>query len=232
MDESMLLNGVLRSVLGGRRKRSRRAMRYLGTRGAVRRDARFDWRILLSNPNLLLTAAGVAWGIFETLADKATRRRPRPRRRRRCRMPLRRRRCHRCRWLATPSRADERSGAPDRAPCDFCCVRRRTRERPGASRDSGSGADRRSGSTSSSRNWRSRAARRDRRGCQRRHRTAARSTCWHSVSFEATNSRRAPNVSTWRNSRTCSDSIRARFSSSNEMRPADRCGAWAVGSRQ
>ena len=65
MDESMLLDGVLRSVLGGRRKRSRRAMRYL-----ERTDRRSFGSIggsLLSNPNVLLTAAGVAWGIFETL---------------------------------------------------------------------------------------------------------------------------------------------------------------------
>jgi len=53
----MLINGVLRSVLGGRRKRSSRALRYLtGSRGSI-------W----SNPTVLLTAAGVAWGIFETL---------------------------------------------------------------------------------------------------------------------------------------------------------------------
>jgi uncharacterized membrane protein YebE (DUF533 family) len=57
----MLLNGVLRSVLGGRRKRSRRAMRYLG------RPLGSIGGSLLSNPSVLLTAAGVAWGIFETL---------------------------------------------------------------------------------------------------------------------------------------------------------------------
>jgi uncharacterized membrane protein YebE (DUF533 family) len=57
MDESMLINGVLRSVLGGRRRRSGRALRYLtGGQGSF-------W----SNPTVLLTAAGVAWGIFETL---------------------------------------------------------------------------------------------------------------------------------------------------------------------
>jgi uncharacterized membrane protein YebE (DUF533 family) len=65
MDESMLLDGVLRSVLGGRRRRSRRAMRYLGrplggSLGSIGGS-------LLSNPNVLLTAAGMAWGIFETL---------------------------------------------------------------------------------------------------------------------------------------------------------------------
>jgi uncharacterized membrane protein YebE (DUF533 family) len=66
----MLLDGVLRSVLGGRRKRSRRAKRYLsapiggafGSMGGT----------LLSNPNVLLTAAGVAWGIFETLQQGGT----------------------------------------------------------------------------------------------------------------------------------------------------------------
>lgn len=57
MDESILFNGVLRSLLGGRRRRSHRALRYL-TGGAGS---------LLTNPTTLLTAAGVAWGIYETL---------------------------------------------------------------------------------------------------------------------------------------------------------------------
>ena len=58
IDPADLVDGVLRGVLGGRRKRSRRALRYLtGGRG----------RGLMSNPNALLTMAGVAWGIFETL---------------------------------------------------------------------------------------------------------------------------------------------------------------------
>jgi uncharacterized membrane protein YebE (DUF533 family) len=59
MDESLLLNGVLRSVLGGRRRRrSRRALNYLtgGGRGSF-------W----TNPSTLLTAAGLAWGVFETM---------------------------------------------------------------------------------------------------------------------------------------------------------------------
>ncbi len=59
MDESMLLNGVLSSVLGGRgRRRSRRTLNYLtgGGRGSF-------W----TNPTTLLTAAGVAWGIYETM---------------------------------------------------------------------------------------------------------------------------------------------------------------------
>jgi uncharacterized membrane protein YebE (DUF533 family) len=73
LDESMLLNGVLQSVLGGRRKRSRKAMRYLGGRGGP-----FGGTLgsiggsLLSNPNVLLTAAGVAWGIFETMQQGTT----------------------------------------------------------------------------------------------------------------------------------------------------------------
>jgi uncharacterized membrane protein YebE (DUF533 family) len=60
MDESALLNGVLSAVLGGRgrRRRSRRALSYLtgGHRGSF-------W----ANPSTLLTAAGVAWGIYETM---------------------------------------------------------------------------------------------------------------------------------------------------------------------
>jgi uncharacterized membrane protein YebE (DUF533 family) len=73
LDESMLLNGVLRSVLGGRRKRSRRTMRYLGRDGGP-----FGGTLgsiggsLLSNPNVLLTAAGLAWGIFETMQQGTT----------------------------------------------------------------------------------------------------------------------------------------------------------------
>jgi uncharacterized membrane protein YebE (DUF533 family) len=64
MDESALLNGVLRSVLGGRgrRRRSGRALNYLtgGGRGSF-------W----TNPSTLLTAAGVAWGIYETMQQSA-----------------------------------------------------------------------------------------------------------------------------------------------------------------
>ena len=70
MDESMLLNGVLRSVLGGRRKRSRGAMGYLGnSRSPFGGTLGSIGGSLLSNPNLLLAAAGVAWGIFETLQE-------------------------------------------------------------------------------------------------------------------------------------------------------------------
>ena len=73
MDESVLLNSVLRSVLGGRRKRSRGAMRYLGnSRSPFGGTLGSIGGSLLSNPNLLLTAAGVAWGIFETLEQGNT----------------------------------------------------------------------------------------------------------------------------------------------------------------
>jgi uncharacterized membrane protein YebE (DUF533 family) len=59
-----LIGGVLRGVLGARRKRSRNALRFL-TRG-------HQGGGLLSNPSTLLTAAGVAWGIFETLQQRST----------------------------------------------------------------------------------------------------------------------------------------------------------------
>jgi len=73
VDESVLLNSVLRSVLGGRRKRSRGAMRYLGnSRSPFGGTLGSIGGSLLSNPNLLLTAAGVAWGIFETLEQGNT----------------------------------------------------------------------------------------------------------------------------------------------------------------
>jgi uncharacterized membrane protein YebE (DUF533 family) len=58
LNPGFLVEGVLRGVLGVRPKRSRRALRYLtGSRGG-------GWLI---NPNTLLTAAGVVWGIFDTL---------------------------------------------------------------------------------------------------------------------------------------------------------------------
>ena len=57
MDESVLFNGVMNAVLGGRKRRGHRTMGYLGSAGSA----------LLSNPTALLAAVGVAWGIFETL---------------------------------------------------------------------------------------------------------------------------------------------------------------------
>ena len=60
MNPDLLIRGVLGSVLGGGRKRSNRALRYLtGSRGSI-----------FTRPHTLLTAAGVAWGIFETLQQK------------------------------------------------------------------------------------------------------------------------------------------------------------------
>jgi uncharacterized membrane protein YebE (DUF533 family) len=62
MDTSFLLSTVLNGVLGARPKRSHRAHRYLtGGVGA-----------LLSNPATLMTAAGLAWGVYETLQQSAT----------------------------------------------------------------------------------------------------------------------------------------------------------------
>ena len=65
MDVSALLNGVLSAVLGGRghRRRSHRALNYLtgGHRGSF-------W----TNPSTLLTAAGMAWGIYETMQQTAS----------------------------------------------------------------------------------------------------------------------------------------------------------------
>ena len=60
MNPDFLIRGVLASVLGGGRKRSRRAMRYLtGSGGSI-----------FTRPATLLTAAGVAWGIYETLQQR------------------------------------------------------------------------------------------------------------------------------------------------------------------
>lgn len=60
IDPSLLVDDVLRGVFGGRRKRSRNALRYLtGRKGA--------W---LSNPTALWTAAGLAWGVIETIQNQ------------------------------------------------------------------------------------------------------------------------------------------------------------------
>ena len=64
----MLFNGVVGSLLGGRRKRSRRAMRHL-TRGTMGLGSGLVGTVL-SHPTAALTAAGLAWGIFETLQNK------------------------------------------------------------------------------------------------------------------------------------------------------------------
>ena len=57
MNPDFLIRGVLGSVLGGGRKKSHRALRYLTGSGGS----------FFTRPQTLLTAAGVAWGIFETL---------------------------------------------------------------------------------------------------------------------------------------------------------------------
>ena len=79
MNPEDLVSGVLRSVLGGRRKRSGRAMRYLtrdisrGVGHVVREGTRFAGGVargsggFFSRPSTLIGALGVAWGIFETL---------------------------------------------------------------------------------------------------------------------------------------------------------------------
>ncbi|HEX5108411.1 MAG TPA: DUF533 domain-containing protein [Vicinamibacterales bacterium] len=54
---SVLVDAVLGGVLGGGRKRAHKARRYLTGGGSG----------LWSNPAVLMTAAGVAWGVFETL---------------------------------------------------------------------------------------------------------------------------------------------------------------------
>ena len=56
MKTSFLLGAVLNGVLGSSRKRSRGARSYLTGHGG-----------LLSNPARLMTAAGLAWGVIETL---------------------------------------------------------------------------------------------------------------------------------------------------------------------
>jgi uncharacterized membrane protein YebE (DUF533 family) len=82
MNPEDLVNGVVRSVLGGRSKRSGRAMRYLTrdlTRGVghvVRDTSRFATGVnrgtggFFSRPSTLLGALGLAWGIFETLQSQ------------------------------------------------------------------------------------------------------------------------------------------------------------------
>jgi uncharacterized membrane protein YebE (DUF533 family) len=82
MNPEFLVDGVLRSVLGGRGKRSGRALRYLTrdlTRGvgnvardATRMAAGVNRRSggFLSRPSTLIGALGLAWGIFETLQNQ------------------------------------------------------------------------------------------------------------------------------------------------------------------
>ena len=60
MNPDFLVQGVLRSVMGGGRKRSKGAMRYLTGRHSS----------IWANPTTLLTAAGLAWGVYETMTNK------------------------------------------------------------------------------------------------------------------------------------------------------------------
>jgi uncharacterized membrane protein YebE (DUF533 family) len=62
MDASLLLTGVLNGVMNSRGKRSRRATHYLTGRSGS----------FLSNPATLMAAAGLAWGVFETLQSGAS----------------------------------------------------------------------------------------------------------------------------------------------------------------
>ena len=58
---SLLVNAVLHGVLGSGRKRSRGVTRYLtGDRGV--------W----TQPSMLMTAAGLAWGVFESLEQSGS----------------------------------------------------------------------------------------------------------------------------------------------------------------
>ena len=61
MDAEQLLGTLIRGALGGRRKRSTGALRFLT-----------DGRHSLLNAGTLLTAAGVAWGLYETATRTST----------------------------------------------------------------------------------------------------------------------------------------------------------------
>ena len=79
MNPEDLVGDVLRSVMGGRRKRSGRATRYLtrdlthGVAHVVRDTTRFATGVnrgtggFFSRPSTLIGALGLAWGIFDTL---------------------------------------------------------------------------------------------------------------------------------------------------------------------
>ena len=68
MDASFLLTTVLNGVMNSRGKRSRRAKHYLTGRAGS----------FLSNPATLMTAAGLAWGVFESLQSQASAGKPGP----------------------------------------------------------------------------------------------------------------------------------------------------------
>jgi hypothetical protein len=64
----LLVTGVLGSLMGGRRKRSRRAYKHL--RHGFGGLPGMGLSTILNHPTAALTAAGVAWGIFETMQNK------------------------------------------------------------------------------------------------------------------------------------------------------------------
>ena len=68
MDASFLLHTVLHGVMNSRGKKSRRAKRYLTGRSGS----------FLSNPATLMTAAGLAWGVIESLQARASEGKPGP----------------------------------------------------------------------------------------------------------------------------------------------------------
>jgi uncharacterized membrane protein YebE (DUF533 family) len=61
VDAEDILDGLIRGALGGRGKRSRGALRSIGGAGS------------LINARNLLAAAGVAWGLYETVSQQKTR---------------------------------------------------------------------------------------------------------------------------------------------------------------
>lgn len=68
MHPGLLVTGVLGSLMGGRRKRSRRAYKHL--KSGFGGLPGMGISTILNHPTAALTAAGVAWGIFETMQNK------------------------------------------------------------------------------------------------------------------------------------------------------------------
>ena len=58
MDIERLIGSVIQGTLSGKRKKHKKALRYLGGRGG------------LLGPSTLLALAGVAWGVYETMTRK------------------------------------------------------------------------------------------------------------------------------------------------------------------
>ena len=80
MNPEFLVDGVLRSVLGGRKKKSKRALKYLtrdltrgvGSVGRMAGGLNRSSGGFMTRPSTLLGALGVAWGIYETLQNQGT----------------------------------------------------------------------------------------------------------------------------------------------------------------